>query len=190
MLPCGFWFVGVVAVSVAEKMTFDERIDSAAKVIMTPSLILIWSFTDPIHPQVIIIIIQKSLLWRVSSTIVMNLSAIKDILLFQYWSPLYRTFLCEHWSNFLLKKYMLLRRLWTYDLCKLTLDFDWSVTAGGPWWYIQLPVLPVWSQHNLWRLLQRSGGAVGHLCSCWPPQTATRRQQEQEIQRPGKWWIN
>jgi len=42
----------VVAVSVAEKMTFDERIDSAAKVIMTPSLILIWSFTDPIHPQV------------------------------------------------------------------------------------------------------------------------------------------
>ena len=43
---------GVVAVSVAEKMTFDERIDSAAKVIMTPSLILIWSFTDPIHPQV------------------------------------------------------------------------------------------------------------------------------------------
>ena len=36
----------------AEKMTFDERIDSAAKVIMTPSLILIWSFTDPIHPQV------------------------------------------------------------------------------------------------------------------------------------------
>jgi len=43
---------GVVAVSVAEKLTFDERIDHAAKVIMTPSLILIWSFTDPIHPQV------------------------------------------------------------------------------------------------------------------------------------------
>ena len=38
--------------SVAEKMSFDDRIDSAAKVIMTPSLILIWSFTDPIHPQV------------------------------------------------------------------------------------------------------------------------------------------
>jgi len=43
---------GVVAVSVAEKLKFDERIDQAAKVIMTPSLILIWSFTDPIHPQV------------------------------------------------------------------------------------------------------------------------------------------
>ncbi|CAC5422765.1 WD repeat-containing protein 63 [Mytilus coruscus] len=45
---------GVVAVSVAEKMTFDDRIDSAAKVIMTPSLILIWSFTDPIHPQLLL----------------------------------------------------------------------------------------------------------------------------------------
>ena len=43
---------GVVAVSIAERLTFDERIDQAAKVIMTPSLILIWSFTDPIHPQV------------------------------------------------------------------------------------------------------------------------------------------
>lgn len=45
---------GVVAVSVGEKMTFDDRIDNAAKVIMTPSLILIWSFTDPIHPQLLL----------------------------------------------------------------------------------------------------------------------------------------
>ncbi|KAK3590717.1 hypothetical protein CHS0354_012290 [Potamilus streckersoni] len=45
---------GVVAVSVAEKMNFDERIDEAAKVIMTPSLILIWNFTDPIHPQLLL----------------------------------------------------------------------------------------------------------------------------------------
>ncbi|KAL4236475.1 WD repeat-containing protein 63 [Mactra antiquata] len=45
---------GVVAVSVAEKFTFDQRIDNAAKVIMTPSLILIWSFTDPIHPQLLL----------------------------------------------------------------------------------------------------------------------------------------
>jgi hypothetical protein len=45
-------FSGVVAVSVAERLTFDERIDQAAKVIMTPSLILIWSFMDPIIPQV------------------------------------------------------------------------------------------------------------------------------------------
>ncbi|XP_052776408.1 dynein axonemal intermediate chain 3-like isoform X2 [Mya arenaria] len=45
---------GVVAVAVAEKLSFDERIDNAAKVIMTPSLILIWSFTDPIHPQLLL----------------------------------------------------------------------------------------------------------------------------------------
>ncbi|KAL8583506.1 hypothetical protein ACOMHN_056316 [Nucella lapillus] len=45
---------GVVAVAIAERLTFDERIDQAAKVIMTPSLILIWSFTDPIHPQLIL----------------------------------------------------------------------------------------------------------------------------------------
>ncbi|XP_048256413.1 dynein axonemal intermediate chain 3-like isoform X4 [Haliotis rufescens] len=45
---------GVVAVAVAERLTFDERIDNAAKVIMTPSLILIWSFTDPIHPQLLL----------------------------------------------------------------------------------------------------------------------------------------
>jgi len=45
---------GVVATSVAEKLSYDERIDQAAKVIMTPSLILIWSFADPIHPQLIL----------------------------------------------------------------------------------------------------------------------------------------
>lgn len=45
---------GVVATAVAEKLSFDERIEQAAKVIMTPSLILIWSFTDPIHPQLIL----------------------------------------------------------------------------------------------------------------------------------------
>lgn len=43
---------GVVAVSVGQRMSFDDKVDHAAKVIMTPSLILIWSFTDPIHPQV------------------------------------------------------------------------------------------------------------------------------------------
>ena len=51
MVMC-FMCPGVVAVSIAERLSFDERIDQAAKVIMTPSLILIWSFTDPIHPQV------------------------------------------------------------------------------------------------------------------------------------------
>ena len=55
MITCIQWhptIKGVVATSVAEKLSFDQRIDNAAKVIMTPSLILIWSFADPIHPQV------------------------------------------------------------------------------------------------------------------------------------------
>ncbi|XP_059149389.1 dynein axonemal intermediate chain 3-like [Physella acuta] len=45
---------GVVATAVAHKLSFDERVDNAAKVIMAPSLILIWSFADPIHPQLIL----------------------------------------------------------------------------------------------------------------------------------------
>jgi len=49
---------GVVAVSVGERLSFDDRVDNAHRIIMTPSLILIWSFSDPIHPQVI----RKSLL--------------------------------------------------------------------------------------------------------------------------------
>jgi len=46
---------GVVAVSVGERLSFDDRIDNAHKIIMTPSLILVWSFSDPIHPQVTIV---------------------------------------------------------------------------------------------------------------------------------------
>ncbi|XP_074640912.1 dynein axonemal intermediate chain 3-like [Tubulanus polymorphus] len=45
---------GVIAVSVAERIAFDDRIDQSARIIMTPSLILIWSFTDPIHPQLLL----------------------------------------------------------------------------------------------------------------------------------------
>ncbi|XP_033096889.1 WD repeat-containing protein 63-like [Anneissia japonica] len=45
---------GVIAVACAERMLFDERIDNASKVLMAPSLILIWSFSDPIHPQILL----------------------------------------------------------------------------------------------------------------------------------------
>ncbi|KAK2179552.1 hypothetical protein NP493_483g01017 [Ridgeia piscesae] len=45
---------GIVAVAVAEKYLLDERIDHAAHIIMTPSLVLIWSFADPIHPQLLL----------------------------------------------------------------------------------------------------------------------------------------
>ncbi|CAB3993991.1 WD repeat-containing 63-like, partial [Paramuricea clavata] len=45
---------GIIAVSCAELMSFDERVDNASRIIMTPSLILIWSFSDPIHPQLLL----------------------------------------------------------------------------------------------------------------------------------------
>ena len=43
---------GCVAVAVAEKSGFDDRVDQSHRIVMTPSLILLWSFSDPIHPQV------------------------------------------------------------------------------------------------------------------------------------------
>ncbi|XP_066297797.1 dynein axonemal intermediate chain 3-like [Branchiostoma lanceolatum] len=45
---------GVIAVACSERLTFDQRVDNASKTLMTPSLILIWSFTDPIHPQLLL----------------------------------------------------------------------------------------------------------------------------------------
>ena len=43
---------GVIAVSCCERLTSYDRIDQANRLLMTPSLILVWSFVDPIHPQV------------------------------------------------------------------------------------------------------------------------------------------
>ncbi|XP_029474213.1 WD repeat-containing protein 63 isoform X2 [Rhinatrema bivittatum] len=45
---------GIVAVAVTESLSFEDRINMSAKLILTPSLILIWSFTDPIHPQLML----------------------------------------------------------------------------------------------------------------------------------------
>lgn len=45
---------GIIAVSITERVSFDERIDQSAKILMTPSLILIWSFHDPIRPQLVL----------------------------------------------------------------------------------------------------------------------------------------
>lgn len=45
---------GIVAFSVAENMSFDERIDNSYRLLLSPSLILIWSFTDPIQPQLLL----------------------------------------------------------------------------------------------------------------------------------------
>ncbi|XP_063710237.1 dynein axonemal intermediate chain 3-like [Symsagittifera roscoffensis] len=45
---------GVVAVSYGERCTLEERVDNLSKIQLTPSLILIWSFSDPIQPQLIL----------------------------------------------------------------------------------------------------------------------------------------
>ncbi|CAM9893003.1 unnamed protein product [Lampetra planeri] len=45
---------GVVCVSMVERASFDERIDRSSHLIVSPSLLLIWSFTDPIHPQLLL----------------------------------------------------------------------------------------------------------------------------------------
>ncbi|XP_066528907.1 dynein axonemal intermediate chain 3 isoform X2 [Hoplias malabaricus] len=45
---------GVIAVSVAERLSFEERIDSSTKHLLNPALILFWSFSDPINPQVVL----------------------------------------------------------------------------------------------------------------------------------------
>ena len=47
-----FHFLGIVAVSCIKQMPFYERVDQAAQTLMIPSLILVWSFADPIHPLV------------------------------------------------------------------------------------------------------------------------------------------
>ncbi|EDV22170.1 uncharacterized protein TRIADDRAFT_29120 [Trichoplax adhaerens] len=44
----------IVAVSCAEKLSYYERIEQFSRCLMTSSLILIWSFADPIHPQLML----------------------------------------------------------------------------------------------------------------------------------------
>lgn len=41
---------GVVAISCTQRMTYDERVETGHNVESRQSLILIWSFNDPIHP--------------------------------------------------------------------------------------------------------------------------------------------
>lgn len=42
---------GIIAVSCGQSYSFDERIQLSTRLLLSRSLILIWSFTDPIHPQ-------------------------------------------------------------------------------------------------------------------------------------------
>lgn len=54
---------GVVAMSLAENYSFYDRMDNLAKTVISPSLILIWSFVDPIQPKVILF--YKMILYQI-----------------------------------------------------------------------------------------------------------------------------
>ncbi|XP_022533007.2 dynein axonemal intermediate chain 3 isoform X1 [Astyanax mexicanus] len=45
---------GVIAVAVRERLSYEERIDSSTKLLLNPALILFWSFSDPINPQLML----------------------------------------------------------------------------------------------------------------------------------------
>lgn len=45
---------GIIAVSCGEGLSFDDRVDNFSRILMTSSLLLIWSFSDPIHPLVLL----------------------------------------------------------------------------------------------------------------------------------------
>nr|XP_014342639.1 PREDICTED: WD repeat-containing protein 63 isoform X2 [Latimeria chalumnae] len=47
-------YPGIIAVAVTERLSFEEKINLSSRLLLTPSLILIWSFTDPIHPELLL----------------------------------------------------------------------------------------------------------------------------------------
>ncbi|XP_016418017.1 WD repeat-containing protein 63-like [Sinocyclocheilus rhinocerous] len=44
----------VIAVAMTERLSLEERIDNSTKLLLNPSYILFWNFTDPINPQVVL----------------------------------------------------------------------------------------------------------------------------------------
>ncbi|KAM4629289.1 dynein axonemal intermediate chain 3 [Polymixia lowei] len=45
---------GVIAVAMMERRSLEEQIDNSTKLLLNPSLILFWSFSDPINPQLLL----------------------------------------------------------------------------------------------------------------------------------------
>ncbi|XP_054092466.1 dynein axonemal intermediate chain 3 isoform X1 [Callithrix jacchus] len=57
MITCVSWhptIYGLIAVSVAVRLSFEDRVYFSGKLLLQPSLILFWSFSDPIHPQLML----------------------------------------------------------------------------------------------------------------------------------------
>uniref|UniRef100_A0A8D2ALA2 Dynein axonemal intermediate chain 3 n=1 Tax=Sciurus vulgaris TaxID=55149 RepID=A0A8D2ALA2_SCIVU len=56
-ITCISWhpvIYGLIAVSVAVRLSFEDRVHLSGKLLLQPSLILFWSFSDPIHPQLML----------------------------------------------------------------------------------------------------------------------------------------
>ncbi|XP_020844390.1 dynein axonemal intermediate chain 3 isoform X2 [Phascolarctos cinereus] len=56
-ITCICWhptIYGLIAVSIAERLSYEERVQFSGKLLLQPSLILFWSFSDPIHPQLML----------------------------------------------------------------------------------------------------------------------------------------
>uniref|UniRef100_A0A8C0ZS39 Dynein axonemal intermediate chain 3 n=1 Tax=Castor canadensis TaxID=51338 RepID=A0A8C0ZS39_CASCN len=57
MITCVSWhptIYGLIAVSVAVRLCYEDRVHFSGKLLLQPSLILFWSFSDPIHPQLML----------------------------------------------------------------------------------------------------------------------------------------
>ncbi|XP_055470320.1 dynein axonemal intermediate chain 3 isoform X1 [Psammomys obesus] len=57
MITCVSWHPtihGLIVVSVAVRLSYEERVHFSGKLLLQPSLILFWSFSDPIHPQLML----------------------------------------------------------------------------------------------------------------------------------------
>jgi WD40 repeat protein len=57
VVTCVQWhptFKGVIAMSLAANYSLYDRLDNLAKSVISPSLILIWSFVDPIQPKLLL----------------------------------------------------------------------------------------------------------------------------------------
>ncbi|KGL73318.1 WD repeat-containing protein 63, partial [Tinamus guttatus] len=56
-ISCVCWhpnIYGIIAESATERLSYDERVDLSGKLLLQKSVILFWSFSDPLHPQLML----------------------------------------------------------------------------------------------------------------------------------------
>uniref|UniRef100_A0A3Q0KMK2 Putative testis development protein nyd-sp29 n=1 Tax=Schistosoma mansoni TaxID=6183 RepID=A0A3Q0KMK2_SCHMA len=45
---------GIIATSISERIIYDQRIDQASRILLQPTHIILWSFNDPLKPQLLL----------------------------------------------------------------------------------------------------------------------------------------